>query len=92
MADHQTYTAKDFAFQLVAQRLEDQTCDQTGKNSLGNIHNDDQSGAAGAVIADKVGKTCVAAAVVSSTIAYYTMWALAAVIFCMAVYYTVKQL
>lgn len=34
----------------------------------------------------------VAAAVVSTTIAYYTMWALAAVIFCMAVYYTVKQL
>ncbi|MBQ8389873.1 MAG: hypothetical protein IJX52_02710 [Oscillibacter sp.] len=33
-----------------------------------------------------------AAALVSSTIAYYAMWALAAVIFCMAVYYTVKQL
>ena len=29
---------------------------------------------------------------VSTTVAYYAMWALAAVIFCMAVYYTVRQL
>jgi len=34
----------------------------------------------------------VAAALVSSAIAYYAMWGLAAVIFALAVYYTVKQL
>lgn len=34
----------------------------------------------------------IAAALVSSTVAYYAMWALAAVLFCTAVYYTVKQL
>jgi len=34
----------------------------------------------------------VAAALISTTIAYYAMWALAAVIFALAVYYTVKQL
>lgn len=39
-----------------------------------------------------IGAIGVAAAVVNTTIAYYAMWALAAVIFCMAVYYTVKQL
>lgn len=32
------------------------------------------------------------ASLVSTTIAYYAMWVLAAVIFCMAVYYTVRQL
>ncbi|MBQ2739889.1 MAG: hypothetical protein IJE22_00205 [Oscillibacter sp.] len=32
------------------------------------------------------------AAVVSTTVAYYVMWVLAAAIFCVAVYYTVKQL
>ena len=39
-----------------------------------------------------IGAIGVVAAMVSTTIAYYSMWALAAVIFCMAVYYTVKQL
>lgn len=34
----------------------------------------------------------IAAALISTTIAYYAMWALAAVIFALAVYYTVKQL
>ena len=34
----------------------------------------------------------IVAAMVSGALAYYVMWALAAVIFCMAVYYTVKQL
>ena len=34
----------------------------------------------------------VAAALISTTIAYYALWALAAVIFALAVYYTVKQL
>jgi len=34
----------------------------------------------------------LAAALVNSTIAYYAMWALAAVVFALAVYYTVKQL
>ena len=33
-----------------------------------------------------------AASLVSAAIAYYAMWVLAAVIFCMAVYYTVRQL
>ena len=31
-------------------------------------------------------------ALFSSTITYYTMWALAIVVFALAVYYTVKQL
>jgi len=34
----------------------------------------------------------VAIALVNTTIAYYAMWALAAVVFALAVYYTVKQL
>ena len=34
----------------------------------------------------------VAAGLVSATIAYYVMWGLSAVLFCMAVYYTVRQL
>lgn len=34
----------------------------------------------------------LAAALVSASIAYYAMWALAAVVFALAVYYTVKQL
>lgn len=34
----------------------------------------------------------VAAALVSTAVAYYAMWALAAVVFCMAVFYTVRQL
>ena len=34
----------------------------------------------------------VAAALISSTVAYYAMWVLAAVVFALAVYYTVKQL
>ena len=34
----------------------------------------------------------LAAALVNTTIAYYAMWALAAVVFALAVYYTVKQL
>ena len=38
--------------------------------------------------------SCVAllAAIFSTVIAYYAMWALAAVVFGLAVYYTVKQL
>jgi len=39
-----------------------------------------------------IGAVGAAAALVSGTAAYYAMWALAAAIFCMAVYYTVKQL
>ena len=34
----------------------------------------------------------VAAALISVNIAYYAMWALAVVVFALAVYYTVKQL
>ena len=34
----------------------------------------------------------VAAALVSATLAYYVMWGLAAALFCLAVYYTVRQL
>lgn len=34
----------------------------------------------------------MAAAVVSASLAYYVMWGLAAALFCMAVYYTVRQL
>lgn len=34
----------------------------------------------------------VAAALVSATLAYYVMWVLAAAMFCLAVYYTVRQL
>ena len=34
----------------------------------------------------------LAVALFSSTIAYYAMWALAIVVFALAVYYTVKQL
>ena len=34
----------------------------------------------------------LAVALISSGIAYYAMWALAAVVFALAVYYTVKQL
>ena len=34
----------------------------------------------------------LAIALFSSTIAYYAMWALAIVVFALAVYYTVKQL
>ena len=33
-----------------------------------------------------------AAALVSTTVAYYVMWVLAIVVFALAVYYTVKQL
>ena len=34
----------------------------------------------------------IAAALISTTVAYYAMWALAIVVFALAVYYTVKQL
>ena len=39
-----------------------------------------------------IGALGVAAALVSTAMGYYVMWALAAAMFCMAVYYTVKQL
>lgn len=39
-----------------------------------------------------IGALGTAAAMVSTAVAYYAMWVLAAAMFCMAVYYTVKQL
>lgn len=43
-------------------------------------------------VASGLSIVALAAALISSSIAYYAMWALAAVVFALAVYYTVKQL